>query len=151
MQNSFKQNIYTSCFQVLESRIQQLQNDLRGLKEGTENDSKSSAGDKHETARAMMQIEYEKISRLLEEIQRQKNELEKIDIHSVSGIIKNGSIVKTNNGHFFLGAAVGKLDVDGVQVMTITLQSPIGQKLFGQKKDDFIDMNGLKYVIENIE
>ena len=150
MKNSFKQIVYSSCLHLLESRIEHLQKDLLELKEGAENDSKSSAGDKHETSRAMMQIEYEKISRLLEEMRRQKNDLEKVDIDSVSGKIKNGSIIKTNNGYLFLGAAVGKIEVDGIPVMSITLGSPIGQKLAGQKKGGVVDMNGLVYVIDTI-
>ena len=151
MNMSFKQKIYSYCLQLLDSKILRLRNDLRELKEGSANDSKSSAGDKHETARAMMQIEYEKISRLLEEFQRQKNDLEKIDMHAVSGKIINGSFVNTSNGYLFLGPAIGKINVDDISVMSISLQSPIGQKLYGQKAGDAVEMNGLHYVINSIE
>lgn len=148
---SFKEKVYSYCLQLLEAKINQLRNNLLELKEGTESDSKSSAGDKHETSRAMMQIEYEKISRLLDEFQRQINELEKIDIHSVSGKIKSGSFIKTNVGYLFFGAAIGKINVDEIAVMVISLQSPIGLKLSGQKAGDRIEMNGLEYIIEKID
>ena len=122
-----KNEILIHCKQVLTEKVHSFKDKLNELVSDAENDSKSSAGDKHETSRAMMQIEYEKISRLLKEMQRQKNDLEKVDIDSVSGKIKNGSIIKTNNGYLFLGAAVGKIEVDGIPVMSITPGSPIGR------------------------
>ena len=148
---SLKQKVYTHCLQLLDLKIQQFNKELRELKDGAENDSKSSAGDKHETARAMMQIEYEKISRLMDEFQRQKNDLEKIDIHSVSGKIKNGSLINTNHGYLFLGAAIGKINVDDIPVISVSIQSPLGIKLSGKKNGDVVEMNGLEYRINQLE
>jgi hypothetical protein len=136
--------------QMLNAKIEMFKKELMELQEGAENDSKSSAGDKHETARAMMQLEYEKISSMLNDLLHKKSDLEKTDIHSVTGKIKNGSLIKTNHGYLFLGPTIGKITVDEIPVMTISLQSPVGAQLSGRKAGDRVEVNGMKYVIENI-
>jgi len=147
---SLKQKVFTSCIKLLDTKIEALKKELMELQQGVENDSKSSAGDKHETARAMMQIEYEKLSVMLNDQLYKKSDLEKTDIKSVTGKIKNGSLVKTNYGYLFLGPTVGKIIVDDIAVMTVSLQSPIGLKLSGQKVGNSIEVNGMNYVVENI-
>ena len=148
---SFKQKIYSCCLQLLDQKIQDLQTALHDLTEGAENDSKSSAGDKHETARAMMQLEHEKISRQLDDLHRQKNSLEQIAINTVSSKIINGSLIKTNNGYLFLSVAIGKINVDEIPVMVFSSQSPMGIKMLGRKAGDSIEMNGTRYLIEDIK
>ncbi len=55
-----------------------LQQRLNDLKESGANETKSTAGDKHETALAMVQIEQANIRKQLEEALAQKVILEKI-------------------------------------------------------------------------
>ena len=97
-----------------------------------------------------MQLEYEKLSAMLNELLNKKNDLEKTDIHSVTGKIKNGSLIKTSRGYLFLGPTIGKIIVDDIPVMTVSLQSPIGLKLSGQNVGNSIEVNGMNYVIESI-
>ena len=118
---------------MLLNKIENLHRALLDLKEGPNNESKSSAGDKHETARAMMQLEHEKISRQLDDLHRQKNALEKIDITIGSSKIINGSLIKANSSYMFLSVAIGKINVDGKTVMVFSSQSPIGLKMLGKK------------------
>ena len=54
-----KEKVHAACLQLLTDKIKVIQDNLQGLTQGAENDNKSSAGDKHETARAMMQLEQE--------------------------------------------------------------------------------------------
>ena len=57
-----KQNIYSQCLLILNQKIEELNSALATATESANNETKSSAGDKHETARAMMQLEQEKLS-----------------------------------------------------------------------------------------
>lgn len=148
---SFKQKIYDRSIKQLDDKIEMLETALQELKEGSENDSKSSVGDKHETARAMMQLEHEKLSRQYDETIRQKNDLSKIKIGTISEKIINGSLIKANGNYFFLSIGLGKINIDGMTVMVFSLQSPLGQKMAGLKKGDSLDMNGIHYVIEEVE
>ena len=60
---TLKQKIHTHCLHLLDNKIAELQKILRSLGESAANDTKSSAGDKHETARAMIHIEQETITK----------------------------------------------------------------------------------------
>jgi len=148
---SFKLKIYSRCCELLDEKIISLRNSLLELEEGSENDTKSSAGDKHETARAMMQIEQEKISKQLNEALEQKLVLEKIDASHCSLQIIKGSLITTNKGYLFVSVALGKILVDEKQVIVLSPQSPLGLKLMGLKVNDMTEINGIKYSIENID
>ena len=56
--------------ELLASKIVELTRMQTELLEGALDDSKSSAGDKHETARAMMQLEQEKFAGQLQDLPR---------------------------------------------------------------------------------
>ncbi|MEO8761205.1 MAG: hypothetical protein ABI448_09950 [Bacteroidia bacterium] len=145
-----KQKVYAACLQLVNDKIQSFQNTLNDLSEGAKNDSKSSAGDKHETARAMMQLEQEKISKQLDEVLLQKNILQKVDIEVKSTHIQNGSLIKTNKGYLFLSIALGKINVDKTDVIVLSAASPLGIKLMGLQINALIEINTTKYSVEEI-
>ena len=61
----FKQRVYEQCRQRIDEKISLLSHMLEELKESSSNETKSTAGDKHETALAMLQIEQENTGRQL--------------------------------------------------------------------------------------
>lgn len=148
---SLKQEVFEHCLGLLNNKTGSLRTLLTELEEGSQNDSKSSAGDKHETARAMMQLEQEKIGKQLQEALAQKSELEKIDIHEFGSEIKKGSLVKTNKGYIFLAVSIGKIVVGKNGVMVISTQSPLALKLLGLKASNTASINGTSYLVEAIE
>ena len=146
-----KQKIYYHFLQIIITRIQQLQNVLDDLKESGSNETKSTAGDKHETALAMLQIEQANTRAQMKEAISQKDVLEKIDQLATAKIIVNGSVVKTNRGYFFVSTALGKAAIEGITIIALSAQSPLGAKLMGLTKGDTATVNDYNYVIENIE
>ncbi|HTA62567.1 MAG TPA: hypothetical protein VK835_08925 [Bacteroidia bacterium] len=145
-----KEKIYAACLNLVDKKIQALQNTLQDLAEGAVSDGKSSAGDKHETARAMMQLEQEKISRQLDELLKQKTVLQSIDATLKATQIAKGSLVKTNKGYLFLSIALGKLMVDGADVIVLSPQSPLGIKLMGLQAKSSVDINAVTYLVEEV-
>ena len=145
-----KQNIYSQCLQILNKKIEELNLALNTATESANNETKSSAGDKHETARAMMQIEQEKLSKQLKELQDQKTELEKIDITKNSVQIAKGTLIKTDKGFLFLSTGLGKIVVDTETDFVVSPQSPLGLKLLGLKENDTAEMNNIKYTIQKL-
>src|ERR1700751_3020767 len=99
---TFKQKVYSASCDALKEKISSLTKSLMELEEGSENDTKSSAGDKHETARAMMQIEQEKLGKQLNEVLAQELDLQKINTALFSDQIKKGSLVTTSKGILFV-------------------------------------------------
>ncbi len=134
---------------MLNNKIQELENILKELGESAAKDTKSSAGDKHETARAMIQIEQESVGKQLKETEDQKNVLEKIELSSSPLQIIKGSLVKTNRGYLFLSIPLGKINVDGESIMVISPQSPLGLKMMGLKANEMTEINGVHYSIES--
>jgi len=148
---TFKQQVYEQCRLLLEEKISALQTILNDLEAGSANDSKSSAGDKHETARAMMQLEQEKIGKQLKEVLGQRAELEKIISTHPSSQIKPGSLVKTNRGYLFFSVPLGKVAVNQASVMLLSPRSPLALKFSGLGEGAQIEFNGLSYLVEKIE
>ncbi|GAB2811684.1 hypothetical protein [Ferruginibacter profundus] len=147
---TLKQKIYDHYVQVIEDKVQLLQQVLADLKESGANETKSTAGDKHETALAMLQIEQANNREQLEKLLLQKAAIGKINPAIVANIIVNGSLVKTNRGFLFVSIAAGKAVIDGNTVIALSPQSPLGMQLMGLQAGDKAEVNGNEYVIENI-
>jgi transcription elongation GreA/GreB family factor len=147
---TFKQKIYEHFVKVINEKIKMLQQVLADLKESGANETKSTAGDKHETALAMLQIEQANTREQLEKIVQQKAALEKINPAITASIVVNGSLIKTDRGYLFMSIAAGKASLDGITVMALSPQSPLGGKLMGLKAGDSAEVNNTRYVIESI-
>lgn len=148
---TLKQKIYGQYLLIIDDRIALLQKNLADLKESGANETKSTAGDKHETALAMLQIEQANTRAQLQEATSQKNALDKINPSVSAKQVVNGSLIKTNKGYLFMSIALGKIEVDGITVIALSPQSPLGQKLMGLKINDSTALNNKDYVIERIE
>ena len=147
---NLKQKIYHHYLNVINDKIVMLQKVLADLKESSSNETKSTAGDKHETALAMLQIEQANVQGQLQEALTKKMVLEKINPDLHASIIVNGSLIKTNRGYLWMSAALGKIQIENINVIALSQQSPLGQKLLGLKTGDSTGINNIEYIIEDI-
>ncbi len=120
------------------------------MSESSNAESKSSAGDKHETSKAMMQLEIEKLGTQLKEAELQLEEFEKINFTKNFQSIEQGSLVETNKGYFLIASSIGKIEVDGKTVFVISNKSPLALKLIGSKQKDTVMFNDVSYSIISI-
>jgi transcription elongation GreA/GreB family factor len=150
MDLTFKITVHNTCVSIVAEKIHELQSALSELSDGAQNDAKSSAGDKHETARAMMQIEQDRIARQLADAMTLRHVLERIQPERSCDTAIAGSLLKTDKGYFYLTAAIGKVDINGLAVMAISAQSPLGVKLLGLKAGDSTTVNTRSFTIEAI-
>jgi hypothetical protein len=148
---TLKEKIYEHYLAVINDKLRLLQQVLAELKESGANETKSTAGDKHETALAMLQIEQANKREQLKEIVAQKTALEKIDPAISAPVILNGSLIKTNRGYLFMSIALGKAIIDTVTVIALSPQSPLGKKLMGLSAGEKVEVNNYSYSIEHIE
>ena len=146
-----KQKIYNYYLQLVNDKVSRLQRVLADLKESGSNETKSTAGDKHETALAMLQIEQANTRGQLSDALAQKALLEKINPSLSASVIVNGSLVNTNRGYLYLSVALGKAVIENVAVIALSPQSPLGQKLMGLSVSGVAEINGNRYIIESIE
>ena len=148
---TLKQKIYNHHLHLVVEKVNMLQQVLADLKESGANETKSTAGDKHETALAMLQIEQANTRAQLQEVLAQKAALEKINPVLSAAMIVNGSLIKTNRGYLFMSIALGKAVIDNNAVIALSPQSPLGQKLMGLQVGNVALINNMEYYIEGIE
>jgi hypothetical protein len=146
----FKQKIYQHYVRLVQDRIDVFRDMITALTEDSKNDAKGSAGDKHETALSMMHIEQEKLNYKLREVVAQKAILDKIDPLKIAGTIVVGSLVKANGIYLYLSLALPKINIEGVNVIALSPQSPLGNKLMGNVVGFTFEINSTKYLIEEI-
>ncbi|MBG6111242.1 hypothetical protein IWX84_002126 [Flavobacterium sp. CG_9.10] len=147
---TFKQKIYHYYLQLVQDRIDVFRDMIVALTEDSKNDAKGSAGDKHETALSMMHIEQEKLNTKLREVLAQKAVLDKIDSATISTNIIVGSLIKANGIYLYLSVALPKINIEGVNIIALSPQSPLGSKLMGNKVGFTFEINSTKYLIEEI-
>lgn len=145
-----KEKIYRVFQQILLEKINALQQNLQELHNSAANETKSTAGDKHETALAMLQIEQENKRRQLKELQLQQAAFNRINPGLISAEILNGALVETDKGHFFISIALGKIIFDGMTVYALSPTSPLGQKMRGLRAGSTLELNGAVYNIRSV-
>jgi transcription elongation GreA/GreB family factor len=148
--NTFKDKVHQHFLELLDNKISTIRQKLDDLKESLKNETKSTAGDKHETARAFVHIEQENTSRQLEVLLQQKAELQSFSGLYVSDKVVPGALIETDRGWLYISASIGKAVIDGKTVSALSPQSPLGKKLTGCKIDDSAEINGIKYTVAAI-
>ncbi|MFN5620818.1 MAG: 3-oxoacyl-ACP synthase [Flavobacteriales bacterium] len=136
-----KQAIIQHCIQLLDAQIEDIRLQMRELITHAANDSKSTAGDKHETGRAMMQLEQAQLGKQLNETEMKRAQMQAIDAQVNHSLIREGSLVQTSTGYFLIAAPIGKVELEGESIFIITTVSPIGKMLVGKKSGDSISFN----------
>ena len=147
---TFKQKVYNYYHELAAERVASLQKVLSDLKDSAGNETKSTAGDKHEVGLAMLQIEQANTGNQLQDALTKKNALERINPEIKTSVVVNGSLLKTNKDYLFISTALGKAEVEGKKVIALSPQSPLGQKLMGLKTGQTAEINGTQYFIESI-
>jgi transcription elongation GreA/GreB family factor len=145
-----KQQLLAHCQAYLMQRMDTAQHAIKAAQASANEETKSSAGDKYETGRAMMQLEIEKNTVQLGETMKLKRMLDEIKIELNSLAVQPGSLVITNQGNFFLAISVGQITIEGAIYTAVSPASPIGMKLLKLKKDESFSFNGKTYSIKEV-
>ncbi len=145
-----KQELLNRCLALGEQRIENARQAMSAAQEAANNESKSSAGDKYETGRAMAQIERDKAAQQLSEALALKNSLDIITLNPPSGKVLLGSLVKTDGPHFFIAISAGKVQLDDTDFFVVAPASPIGRTLIGLLVGDLFTFNNQRLTIQEI-
>lgn len=148
--NPFKRDVYAACKKQLEDKMNRLVDDLKELDVAMTNETKSSAGDKHETARAKMQFEQEKLKQQLHETQVMDQELLKINLNSPFSFVAFGALVETEKAMFFISIPLGQLQVATKKVFVISPVSPLALRMKGLAPLSNFEFNGVSYHVLSI-
>jgi transcription elongation GreA/GreB family factor len=149
--NTIKESLLQSCSQQIAEKYLTIQNKIKGIVASLDDATKSSAGDKHETARAMLQIDREQAGERMATIEKTQEVLYKIDLSQRSKNAHLGSLVTTNQGRFFLSISLGVLRIENTSYFCIGLQTPIGKLLFGKQVGDSFVFRDKTYTVTKID
>lgn len=145
-----KQQLHILCYAYLDKNIRNAEAAIADAREAAQNETKSSAGDKYETAREMMQQEIDLNNIRLLQLRKQMEVLDRITTDTDSAIVIPGSIVITTQGNYYISISAGKLVIDGNTCYAISMDSPLGAQLKGKKAGDEFIINGKKGIISDV-
>jgi len=147
---SIKTGLLEYCHEYVEERISYMQNAIREAREAGNSESKSSVGDKYETARAMAQLEQEKYALQLEEAYKLKKALAGISADKTTDGVGPGSLVITDKGVFYLSISAGKCMIQGKEVFLVSPVAPVAVAMLSRKPGDTITVNGRTMEIREV-
>lgn len=143
-----KKIIHDHCLTLVQQKIRELQKAIASQKDGLE--GSSSAGDKHNTEGAMHHLEEEKKQQQLQIALQNQKLLAQINPSKICTQVELGAYVKTNKGHFYFSAPLGKIQLQNTDIMVLSLASPLGRILSKMKPDESVCFNQELWVINGI-
>ncbi|SEH80120.1 MULTISPECIES: GreA/GreB family elongation factor [Epilithonimonas] len=114
------------------------------------NDTKSSMGDKYETGREMLQQEINNLQVQLNEVLKQQDFLKTILVKP-SDKAEKGAIVKTERGLFFISVSLGELSFEHQKIICISPESPLAKAMNGKQKGEVFSLNNMSQKIVDIQ
>ncbi|KAB1160382.1 3-oxoacyl-ACP synthase [Tenacibaculum aiptasiae] len=147
---NIKEELFKQCVAYVNKRMKTIEEIISSNKKALQSETKSSAGDKHETGRAMLQLEMEKASQQLSGVEKMKETLSKINLERVTDVAHLGNVVITNKNAYFLSISSGQLKIADKVYFSVSVSSPIGRLLLGKKATESFVFNGNKQTIKEI-
>ena len=134
--------------QKISEKIQKLEQ-LIAETRASNNDTKSSMGDKYETSREMLQQEINNLQIQLNEHLKSQQILKNINPNPHK-IVTLGSLVETEKGKFFIAVSLGELSFNQEKIFVISAESPLAKAMNGKKTGESFVVNNLSQIIKNI-
>ena len=135
---------------LLQEKVNAAQVEITSTRASFSSDTKSSAGDKHEVGRAMVQQELDKLEEQHAKLVVLQQELARVPLERSFDRAVFGSLVETDQGTYFMSIGLGRIEVDGGSCFAISLASPIGQALKDKQAGEQVVFNGRSFNVERI-
>lgn len=133
-----------------ETAITTVQSSLAGLEASLTSETKSSAGDKFETGRAMVHMEQQKLTQQLSNLGERMQALGRMESKAATELVAEGSLVATNRGLYLVGLGLGKVLLGGRTIFCTSLESPIGMQLIGKRVGEMFKFNELEFLVKGM-
>lgn len=143
-----KSKVLAIVKEKIAGKIQKLETLIEETR-ASNNDTKSSMGDKYETGREMLQQEINNLQRQLNECLQQQSLVLKIT-GEPSSKVQQGALVKTDKGLFYISASVGEIISENRKIMTVSSESPLVKAMAGLNAGQNFFVNTVSQIIEEI-
>ena len=146
-QIAIKQSLIEQCEEFVQQKIDVAEKLMNEAQDSANNETKSSAGDKFETGRAMMHAERDKNAQQLSEAMKVKMQLDRLKRAESSEKVTFGSVVMTSFGNYFVSISAGRIFVDDEKYFAISPQAPLAKSFLQKEVGDVVDFNDQKIKI----
>ncbi|MBD0402176.1 3-oxoacyl-ACP synthase [Flammeovirga sp. EKP202] len=146
LNTEYKKALKAHCKSLIVGKVKSLEEAMESAQQSANAETRSTAGDKHDTARAMMHLEKEKMGTQLSQNLQLLKVIEEIN-DTKSDTIKPGSFIKTDKGLYYLLISIGQVKFEKDNVFVISAQSPIGKIFIGKSTNEKVKFNGNEMTI----
>ena len=143
-----KSEILKIVHEKLDLKIKTLEN-LISETRASNNETKSSMGDKYETTREMVQQEINNLQVQLNENIKAKNSLKLIPLSAAKSVVF-GSLVESSKGLFYISVSLGTIEIDKQKIFLISPESPLSKAMNGKLNGEEFSLNNINQKIIKI-
>lgn len=146
-----KSDYHAACLAYVQQRLAAARAGMAAAQESSNSETKSSAGDKYETGRAMAQQERDRHAAQLHEAQQLLATLQKLNPEVSSDLVRPGALATTSLGLFYISIGAGKLTTaEGIEFMAVSPVAPLVGVLSGKRAGEEVVFNGKKIKVEAV-
>jgi frataxin-like iron-binding protein CyaY len=136
-----RKELFNKCLNKINGQIEKYRESMKGVKESMEANDVHTDYDE-EGSKGELLLDFEKYAQYLDNAQKIKETLSKVDIEHYTEQIKFGSVVETKKQNYFIAAALGEIKMDdGSMVYVISNEAPIFEQLKAKKAGDTFKLN----------
>ena len=149
---NLKKEVLEIALKRTQERIDMIESALETAQDSSNDDTKSSAGDKYETSREMIQQDINRYQKQLLEANKDLQQLISIEstVDDRPEFVRLGSVVRTTTGLYLIATSIGALKIRDNIIFVISPASPIGQLLIGKGIGDSFTFNKITQQITEI-
>ncbi|NJW53840.1 transcription elongation factor [Salinimicrobium oceani] len=144
-----KEQLIQACEAFVEDKLATVQRAIDDLEAALKLETKCSMGDKYETGRAMLHLEFEKLAGQYEEFKKLRKTVRMIPSGKTSKV-GFGSIVKTSQANYFISVPAGIIEADGEKFFAVGAGAPVARALLEKEAGSSIVFNGREIHIEAV-
>lgn len=150
MEKKTKKLLIDACEAYVELKLQTVQKAIDDLEAALKLETKCSMGDKYETGRAMLHLEFEKLAGQYEEFKKLRKTVRLIPEVTNEKTVTFGSVVKTSQANYFIAIPAGEIVAEEEKYYAVGANAPIAKVLSGKKTGDDVTFNGRQIHIEEV-
>ncbi len=147
---ALKTALLNHCKGVVDEKYRNLLALDKAAQSSANNETKSSAGDKYETGRAMMHLEKERLASQMHEVAKLKKPLEMINPEKIAEVAELGSVVFTQDRNYYISVSLGAISIEGQKFFCISPVTPIGKLMLGKASGESFQFAGKAVRIQEI-
>ena len=146
-----RQDIFEGLGSELERSLASRRGDLLSLREALGSETKSSAGDKHETGRAMIHLEQARVQDAVNRLEAMRSQMRQ---YAAAGgtfqRVSPGALVETTGPWVLVGVPLGKVQLPDALVLCVGAEAPLAQQWHGAQPGDQVALGPQQLTIQAI-